>query len=94
MYQAKGTKEGVQRALIKDSMKVIIEEGVQNAWTESEHIAGYDSCYSSCAPAKIQIHYTSAKVQCRDIQVFYSEHTWKYLQMLIFKTNNPVCIHE
>jgi hypothetical protein len=30
--------EGVQRALMsKDSVKVIIEEGAKNAWTESEH---------------------------------------------------------
>jgi hypothetical protein len=34
----KGTEEGMQRALMsKNSVKVIIGEGVPNAWTESEH---------------------------------------------------------
>jgi hypothetical protein len=60
----KGT---MQRALMdKDSVKVIIKEGVQKplsraskAWTETEHVPRLwtglkliiDSCYSSCTPA-------------------------------------------
>jgi hypothetical protein len=66
----------------KDSVKVIIEEGLQNTWTESEHLARpgtsfsqllhgiiIDRYHSSCTPAKMHIG-KFCKGECRDVRVF------------------------